>query len=169
MDISPGYTLLNPTVLFPRSVQVQEQNDRFHTVWRDWTNMCNQTLAASFQGQFRPLTMESTGGTLKQTRMYSAQTQSLWAHYSFPLHWQQPPSPSQEQTGICVLSSEPKKSYKQQKMPFPFGTSHELFSPSRSRHTSNLVQNQTHRVSNTKWNVSTTLSRNHLASTVTIT
>lgn len=112
MDISPGYTLLNATVLFPRSVQVQEQNDHFHTVWRDWTNICNQTLAASVQGQFRSLTMESTWGTLKQTRTRSAQIQtelSLWARYRFWLQWQPPPSPSQEQAGICVLSSVPKK------------------------------------------------------------
>lgn len=148
MDISPGYTPLNATVLFPRSVQVQEQNDHFHTVWRDWTNMYNQTLVASVQGQFRPLAMESTRGTVKQSRTCSAQIQtelSLWAHYWFWLQWQQPPSPSQEQAGICVLSSVPKKGYEQQqkkkKKPFPLGISHELFSPSRSRHTSSLVQN----------------------------
>lgn len=172
MDISPGYTPLNATVLFPRSVQVQEQNDHFHTVWRDWTNMYNQTLVASVQGQFRPLAMESTRGTVKQSRTCSAQIQtelSLWAHYWFWLQWQQPPSPSQEQAGICVLSSVPKKGYEQQQQ--KKSHFHLAF------HMNSLVLPDPDTlaawcrtsawVSNTKWNVSTTLSRNHLASTVT--
>lgn len=168
--MSPGYTPLNPTVSFPRSVQVQKQNDHFHTVWSNWTNTCDQTLAASFQGQFRSLTMESTG-TLKQTTMCSAPIQTVISLGSLQVPITVTAATitkPRTDRHLCTFQWT-KKSYEQQKMPFPFGTSHELFSPSRSRYTCNSVQNQMHWVSNTKWNISTTLSRNHLASTVTIT
>ena len=122
MDISPGYPLLNPTALFPRSVQVQEQNDRFHTVWRGWTNMCNQTLAASvfrvssglWQWKAQEGHWSRLGCILLKSRQNYLSGLATGSDYSDSSHHHQ----AKEQAGIYVLSSVLKQVMSKKKCHF---------------------------------------------------